>query len=489
MTTKACPKCGAVMTLNTDQGMFACPNGHRLSETLDEAAARLRERGQPKTVSILFRGTVDSRARSLFESGHHYLWQGNTAAALDAFQDALDIQSEFSDARLWLARTLTDVAEKRKQLEWLLANDLGNMEAIRDLMVLDGKLTTEEAERSRTSAEPLIRRVNSVKAETQTLKCPVCGGNLTVDEINNRVVCKFCGHTALLDSPKTADEGASSFSEAMIKRRGQGGKWVIGERLQHCNQCGAERTIPQGRLSSMCPFCGAAAVIVRDAVDSFERPDGLIPFRVDEQTAQNAIRERLKAVDERLYAAFGDNRVVRADMEGVYMPFWVFDALIEVSQTINDQRTPQSREAVRTFQPYQNIRFQDGMNGIAVPAVKFSTPTMGNELGGYHLEEAAAYDPKLLAKYPAALYAVDWDDASLDARSIASAHMRQRHMGAPQPNVEVTVFSFVQQMSFTLMLMPVWMATLVERDGDIRPALVNGQTGRVAVGKVTPLAK
>ena len=41
----------------------------------------------------------------------------------------------------------------------------------------------------------------------------------------------------------------------------------------------------------------------------------------------------------------------------------------------------------------------------------------------------------------------------------------------------------VRQMSFTLLLMPVWVITLFERDGDVRPALVNGQTGKVALGK------
>jgi hypothetical protein len=34
-----------------------------------------------------------------------------------------------------------------------------------------------------------------------------------------------------------------------------------------------------------------------------------------------------------------------------------------------------------------------------------------------------------------------------------------------------------------LVLLPVWVGTLVEADGDVRTALVNGQSGRVALGK------
>jgi len=33
------------------------------------------------------------------------------------------------------------------------------------------------------------------------------------------------------------------------------------------------------------------------------------------------------------------------------------------------------------------------------------------------------------------------------------------------------------------MLAPVWIATLYERDGEIRSAVVNGQTGEIALGK------
>jgi hypothetical protein len=38
-------------------------------------------------------------------------------------------------------------------------------------------------------------------------------------------------------------------------------------------------------------------------------------------------------------------------------------------------------------------------------------------------------------------------------------------------------------MSFRLLLLPVWAAAITEQDGDQRHALINGQTGRVALGR------
>lgn len=481
VTENLCPKCGQPMTLEANQGMFRCPNGHKRAETLDEASERIRAEGQRPVLPLTFKGKVEQRALSLFESAQVHLWRGNMDAALRALQDAIDVQPEFSDAHLWYARTTTDPKMKREHLERLLAHDPGHLEGLRDLMVLDGKLTPEEAERSRTSDAPILRRADRVESTTETLKCPVCGGMLTVDEVNKRVICKFCGHTAALDATRGGSR-ESSLGAAMIERRAKGVEWLIGERLQHCQECGAERTIPQGRLSGICPFCNAPAVIVRDAVDSFEQPDRLIRFELDEDAAKDAIRDRLKSADERLYALNTDNKVARAMLEAVYLPFWMFDAQIEVSQTITDNRAPVRRDQVRDFKAYENVRFQEGLIGIGVPAVRSPAPQLVRELGKFNTECAEAYDSRLLATFPAELYSIDFEEASLEARSMATAEMRARHAKSEHRLVEISVFAFVQQMTFSLMLMPVWVGTLIERDGDVRPVLVNGQSGRVVFG-------
>ena len=36
---------------------------------------------------------------------------------------------------------------------------------------------------------------------------------------------------------------------------------------------------------------------------------------------------------------------------------------------------------------------------------------------------------------------------------------------------------------FRLVLAPVWVVTIIEADGDVRPGLVHGQTGKAVLGK------
>ena len=484
--TQTCPQCGSMMKLDTASAVFRCTNcRHTIEkpyETLEQAQARLSAKGTRPPVTITHRGEVDKRALSVFETGHDYLWMENTTEAIRQFERALEIQGDFADPHLWLAKLAEDEAVKRHHLGEILAYDMGHTEALRMMMVLNGRLTPEQAAQTYHANAPEQKRVEQAATSTEALLCPVCGGHLTVDEDGKRVYCRFCGHDAPL---KKADVGADVLGMALLERKAQRVQWVIGERLLHCNQCGAERTLPARKLSMVCPFCGSNQVIVQDALGSFEQPHGLVPFSIYEEPAKAAIRDKMNALTERLYSVRDGNKIARATLEGVFLPFWVFDALLDVSITTVDKRI--SNKDLRWLQAgntgYSHTKTMGGVNGLGICAVKSLPSDLTDRLGEYDLDLMMSYDPKLLASYPAELYEIDFDQASLIARSRASEQVRKEQTTFQGTEVETTVSALVIQMSFSLVLMPVWVATLTERDGDVRTALVNGQNGQVAIGK------
>ena len=284
----ACPKCGQPLSLNSDTGMFRCPNcNYKRPETLDEASERIRAQGQRPTVPISHRGEIDIRARSLFDSAQDYLWRNDPAAALRALSEAIHVQPDFADAHLWIAKISDDEKVKRDHLGEIIAHDPGHLEAMRLLMVLNKQMTPEEAELSRQNNAPVVKHAEgAVSAKTMALICPVCGGALTIDEDNGRVVCRFCGHTEPLAANQHVSDGAEVLSQAMLKRRIQPVKWIVGARILHCNRCGAERTIPASKLSGACPFCGSTQVIEQDALQTIEKPDGLVQFAISEERSK-----------------------------------------------------------------------------------------------------------------------------------------------------------------------------------------------------------
>lgn len=476
-----CPNCGARMRYDFAQSKIRCFNCDYVP--LDAQIAQAQSRGPFKEIDITHRGEVNANALAAFRSGHDYLRQGDKAKAAESFKRAAYFQKDFADAYLWLAEIADDEKTKRSYLSEVLALDGSNPEALRKIMILNGRLTPEQAARTHHYNDVRTQQVDApVTAQTDVLLCPICSGNLTVDDATGVVECRFCGYKEQRAPKHTV--GSDSLNMALIERKAQAVKWVIGERLLHCNECGAQRTIPARKLSDECPFCGSTHVIVRDALGSFEQPDGLVPFQVTRDQAAQSIRAQLNTFTQRLASFFDNNRLKRAMLDGVYLPFWMFDALLDVTETRTYKGgSRSSRFAIAQSQT--RTTYTDGVNNIAVCAVTSPPKTLIEKIGRFDLNAAVTFEPGLLAKYPAELYSIDFDKASLEARSIASARIREKTEIREGSNdqYEISVFAAVRNMSFQLMLLPVWVATLTEEDGDVRTALVNGQTGKVVLGR------
>ncbi|MBN1565741.1 MAG: hypothetical protein JXA10_17995, partial [Anaerolineae bacterium] len=124
------------------------------------------------------------------------------------------------------------------------------------------------------------------------------------------------------------------------------------------------------------------------------------------------------------------------------------------------------------------------------------------EIEPYDLLGGVDYDPRLLAVHPAELYQTDVDRASLAVRSRLKGLAERRAMpslqvrrprrgysagwGADQDRSDpgrLRLNASTRYMSYRFGLCPVWIARLIEADGDVRRVIVNGQTGAAALGK------
>jgi predicted RNA-binding Zn-ribbon protein involved in translation (DUF1610 family) len=278
-----------------------------------------------------------------------------------------------------------------------------------------------------------------------------------------------------------------SFLKANLTRRAQTVAWVVGDRILKCGSCGAQRTLARQVMKDECPFCGSMQVMETDALNTFEQPDGLVPFIIDEQTARKNLMAALTSRREKLKSWFVENRIEHFTMSGVYLPFWVFDVIVEISKTVivresqnrkNGLSIPAALSPARQYSERQS----DFLTDVLVPGVESPPRTLIDRVSRFDLSQAVPYRPALIAQYAAELYTLDFDRAGLDAHSIVSAVMRERHSVPSSENEEITVFPMIQQMDYRLLLLPLWSVAIHEVDGDVRPALINGQTGRVTLG-------
>ncbi len=482
-----CPKCQRRMTMNFKTNQVSCPHcGYVRPDEIgqmDAAAETIKaQQGRRKSVPITHKGPIEQSARGAFETGCDWLSRGNRHEALRAFRRAADYQPDFVDAHLWAAKAADDDQTRRAYLENALALNPNHLEATRMLMVLNGQLTPEEAARPTSDTGPRVKKVEeAVRAKAADLICPTCGGHLTVNEQAGRVECRSCGYSA---PQQVQSYNENVLSMALLKRQAQPVIWNVGNRLVQCQQCGAEHTIPAGKLSARCRFCGSTQVVLGDTLSSFEQPDSLIPFTVSEIDAVERIEKELDSLKQRLGHLLGAGQARQSAVEGVYLPFWIFNATVEITRTRTTYLTLGDTSEDRTS-------MIDAVNNIPICAVKSPPPALLRQMADYQLSAVVPYEPKWLAKYPAQLYSVDFDRASLEAREIAHKTMSRKYKrvvenkhinerGRQQTEVTRTI-SQVQGLAFYLILLPVWITVTVEAK-KIQIALVNGQTGKTVLG-------
>ncbi len=468
-----CADCGQILgggNINDDHESEIGTGG------MEPAPQAIREKYGPIFKTHV--GEVTRGAEDAFEWMRAALLQGDEAEAMRQAKRSVELQSDFADGHLWMARLSDSDDEKRYHIEELLAYNPRHLEGIRMLMVLNGEMTQAEADRSRDLYHDGTQEAEDpVEAKVKDLLCPVCRGTLTVHD-DGSVVCEFCGYDDESDAHAKRGNASTSLTVALIKQRGQAVRWKIGERIIHCNQCGAERTIPARKMSGRCPFCGSKQVVVQDALDVFRQPDGLLKFKINKQRATEIVEQRLDHAMEKVVGFFMKNKVERMRVEGTFLPFWIFDVFlnVNVSDFYRDNYTGGYAETTK---------YVDQVFGARVCGVTSPPKSLTDKLGDYDLDEIIPYTPKLLARYPAELYSIDFDRASLDVRGVVAQKMRRKYApGAETLNgAERSVTPAVEHMEMKLLLLPVYVATMVEEDDEVRTALVNGQTGQIVMGR------
>jgi predicted RNA-binding Zn-ribbon protein involved in translation (DUF1610 family) len=90
-----------------------------------------------------------------------------------------------------------------------------------------------------------------------------------------------------------------------------------------CPSCGAELVGDKNTIAMVCPCCGNAQIVSK-RLSGMLKPNYVIPFKLDKNAAKDALKTFYQG--KRLLPNFfkEDNHV--NNMQGIYIPFWLFDA-------------------------------------------------------------------------------------------------------------------------------------------------------------------
>jgi DNA-directed RNA polymerase subunit RPC12/RpoP len=330
----------------------------------------------------------------------------------------------------------------------------------------------------------------SAEGETERLACEQCGAVLAYRPGTSLVVCEFCGHQNPIVDREV--ELVEHDLQAALQR-GLAEAPLEETRVVKCSSCAAEFTFEGARHAGACPFCGHA-IVAGTGTNRHIKPEGLLPFAIDEPDARERVRIWLKG----LWFAPGKLKdFARRDrLAGMYLPYWTFDSHtrtryrgqrgtiyyvpVQVRTVVN------GKTVVRT-QMVQKVRWQPAAGRVArdfddvlVPAC-LSLPTdFADGLEPWDLHDLRPYTPEYLTGFQATAYQVPLDEgfgiAGQKMRTVIAQDVKA-DIGGDLQRVERMEVSHLDP-SFKHILLPVWLGAF--RFGDKSYHLcVNGRTGRV----------
>jgi predicted RNA-binding Zn-ribbon protein involved in translation (DUF1610 family) len=325
---------------------------------------------------------------------------------------------------------------------------------------------------------------------SERLACEQCGAVLAYRPGTSLVVCEFCGHeNPIEDRPVELVE--HDLQAAL--RRGVAEAPLEETRVQKCESCAAEFTFEGARHAGACPFCGHA-VIAGTGINRHIKPEGVLPFAIDEPEARERVRRWLQGL---WFAPDKLKQFARRDrLSGMYLPYWTFDS--DTRTRYRGQRgtiyyvpvrvrTIVNGKPVTRTKMVQKVRWQPVSGRVArhfddvlVPACLSLPSDFSDGLEPWDIHDLRPYTPAYLTGFQATAYQVPLDQGFAIAGQKMRAVIAQDvkiDIGGDLQRVERLEVSHSDS-TFKHILLPVWLGAF--RFGDKSYHLcVNGRTGRV----------
>jgi DNA-directed RNA polymerase subunit RPC12/RpoP len=316
--------------------------------------------------------------------------------------------------------------------------------------------------------------------------CPACGAEAHWSPARGALVCSYCGTESKATLETRGSETVVVEHDLGAALRGlpdSARGWQAAKTSVRCQSCQAISVFDAAKVGQRCDFCGSAALVPYEQVKDAFRPESLLPLRIPEPQARDRIRSWFRG----LWFAPGRfaDRALTDTLQGVYVPYWTFDAKADATWTaeagqyyevrVNDRRerrvrwTPASGSLSHSF------------DDELVCASRGVAPALLRAVEPFPTDALVPYDPGYLAGWIVERYQIDLVAAAERSRQQMDARLRElcarQVPGDTQRNLEVRATYSGQ--TFKHILAPLWLATYAYR-GKIRQVVVNGVTGQAA---------
>jgi DNA-directed RNA polymerase subunit RPC12/RpoP len=323
--------------------------------------------------------------------------------------------------------------------------------------------------------------------------CDSCGADLRFAPGQTQLVCNHCGHVQAIPARKVGS-ALRELDLAAALHDDLPASAMEEVRTTNCPNCGAQVEFDGQTFATECPFCATPLVAAAGSHRQI-KPQALVPFALTEDAARRSMTAWLGRLWFAPSGLVDYARKGRA-MNGVYVPFWTFDADTQsrysgqrgdhyyetrmVTVTVNGRREQRAQQVRHTRWTPASGRVARRFDDVLVSAATSLPPHLGDELTPWDLGALVPYHTDYLAGFRAEGYTIGLQDGHATARA-RMAQVIQADVRADIGGDEQRVGSVETRHSaetFKHILLPVWMAAY-KYNGKSYRFVVNGQTGEV----------
>jgi DNA-directed RNA polymerase subunit RPC12/RpoP len=326
------------------------------------------------------------------------------------------------------------------------------------------------------------------QAATDVFSCAQCGAPTTFDPGTTRLICDHCGNAAEIVLATHAIPTHDLFGKAAITSL-HATDLTKSAREIACKQCGAHAIVT--RRAERCAFCDAAMVVEVEQSDPAIPPGGVLPFAIPGKDAAARFGEWLSG----RWFAPGDlvQRSKRDRLDGVYLPFWAFDAKsttqydgqrgtvryeTETYKDANGQEQTRQVEHVTWVSASGTVHFMS--KDVLIGASATLPVKLVHQLEPWELPKLRAFDPRLLAGFAAERYQMQPADSFIAAYPTIEGQIRgaiNRDIGGDRQKIDSMTVNW-DAVGFRHLLLPIWLSSFRYNEKVFHVA-VNAATGEV----------
>ncbi|MCR4697714.1 MAG: hypothetical protein K5654_10435 [Lachnospiraceae bacterium] len=265
------------------------------------------------------------------------------------------------------------------------------------------------------------------------------------------------------------------------KREEARNKGTVEMHIMKCTSCGAELAVNGVESSTFCAYCGQPTVVA-DRVESYLKPDYIIPFKVNRNDAYNIIKNTF---ERGFFIPKGIKEFEAEKIRGIYVPFWLFDMYYHDRQWYKYSKK-QGKSSVTRYELFEG---ETNFRRMTLDASKNLNDDSSSRLEPYDMRQLKEFDMAYLSGYYSDRFdmgveamtgpAVEKAMELYNEAVVNELHHKTAKLVSSNPDYNVNKTEYA--------LLPAWFITF-RYDNQPYTILVNGQTAKM-VGAVPYVKK